>query len=112
MIDVSSSEAETIDFATAGLLLIASAGIPQFKPALQQERHKHGVAKTPNTSVSKPFLTLAPNERQFRSDHHALMIDVLSEAETYWICYIMLVPRALNTGNCGIRVEYQIESGE
>src|ERR671910_2792276 len=79
--------------------------IPQFKPALQQARYKHGVAKTPNASVSKSFLTLAPNERQFRSDHEALMIDVHSEAETYWLCYRMLVPRALNTGNCGIRVD-------
>ena len=70
--------------------------IPQFKPALQQARYKHGVAKTPNASVSKSFLTLAPNERQFRSDDKALMIDVHSEAETYWLCYRMLVPRALN----------------
>jgi hypothetical protein len=30
----------------------------------------------------------------------ALMIDVHSEAETYWLCYRMLVPRALNH-NCG-----------
>src|SRR5918994_7014688 len=73
-----------------------SARIPQFKLALQQARHKHGVAKTPNASVSKSFPTLAPNERQFRSDHQALMIDVHSEAETYWLCYRMLVPRALN----------------
>jgi hypothetical protein len=52
--------------------------------SLQQLRHKHGVAKTPNASVSKSFLTSAPNERQLRNDHQALMMDVRSEAENYF----------------------------
>jgi hypothetical protein len=42
-----------------------SSRIPQFKPGLQQARHKHGVAKTSSASVSKSFLIWHPMNVNF-----------------------------------------------